>query len=46
MDDRKQLDAILAVGNTQARERASRFLRAVREAIGVDRRHRATSLVG
>jgi tryptophanyl-tRNA synthetase len=36
MEDRKQLDGILAVGNTQARERTSRFLRAVREAIGID----------
>jgi hypothetical protein len=36
MADRKQLDAILAVGNVQARERVSKFLQSVRRAIGID----------
>lgn len=36
MADRKQLDAILAVGNAQARERVSKFLHSVRRAIGID----------
>lgn len=36
MADRKQLDAILATGNAQARDRVSKFLKSVRRAIGID----------